>query len=76
MYLVGGVPGRSGVRFHSANFMGASDKKLLCQLNGCIALGYRTAIVGGQKGIFSSLTAIRDFEAVRGGEEFELEIKQ
>lgn len=76
LYLLEGVKGRSGIRIHPANFMGDKEKGLLCHLNGCIALGYRRMVLNGQIGIFTSLTAVRDFEAALGGETFELEIRQ
>ena len=35
MYLVESVPGRSGIRIHSANFMGDKSCGMKCQLHGC-----------------------------------------
>lgn len=76
LYLIDPVEGRSGIRIHSANFMGDKSKGLLCHLNGCIALGYKRSMVNGQIGIFQSLAAVRDFEDAMSHEEFELEIRQ
>ncbi len=74
MYVVTNVTGRDGIRFHVANFMGDASKGLLCQLNGCIALGEKLGSMGGQKGVFLSTPAIRRFEQYLDKEPFKLVI--
>lgn len=74
LYLVQGVQGRSGVRFHSANFMGASDKGYKYQLHGCIALGERRGIMDGQQALLLSAVAMRKFETEMGGLPFVLKV--
>ena len=76
MYLVTDVDGRSGIRIHSANYMGDRSKGLKCHLYGCIAMGRNLGMIKGQKAILSSRPAIRAFEEWGAGEPFELEIVQ
>ncbi len=66
-YEVLNVPGRSGIRIHSANFPS--------QVLGCIALGQKYGQMDGKQGVFSSVTAIRQFEIALNKQEFTLEIK-
>lgn len=68
MYGLKNVPGRAGVRIHSAN--------LASQLNGCIALGLKLGQIEGKKAILLSSTAVRQFEKLMNKQEFELEIKE
>lgn len=74
LYEVLNVPGRTGIRFHSANHMGDASRGLKCELNGCIALGTNLALVNGQKGIAGSRVAMDRFDELLAGEEFELTI--
>jgi hypothetical protein len=74
MYLVDRVPGRSGVRIHSANYMGDRSKGHRCHLNGCIALGQRLGHIEGQKALILSTPAVFALEAGTGRQSFELEI--
>lgn len=74
LYLVGPVPGRSGIRKHAANFMGDVTKGLKAQLNGCIALGERLGWIGGQKAVLLSQPAMRRFHNFMGGRPFLLEV--
>lgn len=74
LYLVCGVPGRSGIRIHPATLMG--DKPpFLRQLNGCIALGEAVGWMAGQKAIFRSVSAVRKLEEYFRGRPFTLEIR-
>lgn len=75
MYLVDGVPLRSGIRKHPANFMGDAALGFRSQLNGCIALGEKLGWMGGQKALLVSAPAVRRFEKHMGGRPFILEIK-
>lgn len=74
MYLVTGVPGRSGIRLHSANLMGDRAKGFKSHLYGCVALGRRVGSIKGQRALLVSRPAIRELETWGGGEPFELEI--
>lgn len=74
MYLVENVNKRSGIRIHSANFMGDLTLGYKCQLNGCIALGEKFGVVNGQKAVLLSNPAIRKFESLMSGQSFVLEV--
>jgi Family of unknown function (DUF5675) len=74
MYLVEGVLNRAGIRFHAANFAGWLAKGLKCDLNGCIALGKEIAPMAGQKALWKSREAMREFEALMAGRPFTLQI--
>jgi hypothetical protein len=74
MYLVDGVSGRTGIRFHSANFMGDVNDGCKSQLNGCIALGEKLGTMNKQKALLLSKPAIRRFEEAMGKETFKLQI--
>lgn len=73
-YRLVGVPGRSGVLFHPANFAGDITKGYKCELNGCIALGLAQGFLSGQRALLQSRDAIRQFEEQLGGESFVLTI--
>lgn len=62
MYEVLNVPARTGIRKHSANFMGDASIGFLSQLNGCIALGEKLGWMDGQKALLVSAPAVRRFE--------------
>lgn len=63
MYLLFDVPGRAGVRKHSANFMGDVELGFLAELNGCISLGEKLGVMRGQKALLLSKPAMRRFES-------------
>lgn len=73
-YELMGIAGRSGIRIHSANFVGDHQLGLHSQVNGCIALGEKIGVMDGQKALLVSKPAIRKFEQVMGGKTFILEI--
>lgn len=66
-YEVTNVKGRSGIRIHSANFA--------CQVLGCIALGEKNGVMDGKRGVFSSVSAVRRFEKLLDGQDFNLEVR-
>lgn len=74
LYLLGMVPGRSGIRIHPANLMGDVQKGYRSQLNGCIALGERLGWIDGQKALLLSAPAVRTLHEYTQGRSFELEI--
>jgi len=69
------VPGRVGIRIHSANLMGDASKNFKCQLNGCISLGEKLGSIENQKAVLLSAPAVRHFESYMNHEPFELEIR-
>lgn len=75
LYLLGDVPGRSGVRIHPANFVGDEALGWKSELDGCIALGKSVGEIGGQKALLSSKKAVQEMEEFFGGEPFTLEIR-
>lgn len=66
-YEVTGVPGRNGIRFHSANWAH--------QLLGCIALGKERGVLNGEQAVLQSREALEEFEKTMGYQPFILEIK-
>jgi len=66
-YEVTGVKGRAGIRIHSGNFPR--------QFLGCIGLGLSVGVMDGQRGVFSSQTAIRLFESQLNKQSFILELQ-
>jgi hypothetical protein len=75
MYEIIPVDKRAGIRVHSANFMGANDRGMKWQLNGCIALGQKLGWMDGQKALLLSKPAIRAFETFMDGQTFQLEVR-
>lgn len=67
-YEITGVPGRAGVRIHSANFVS--------ELRGCIALGdaHKDINLDGLQDVVHSGATIEAFEKYMNYEDFELEI--
>lgn len=74
MYEILNVPKRSGIRIHSANFMGNEKKGYKKQLNGCIALGEKLGEMDYQKALLVSKPAVRQFETLMNEQPFILEI--
>ena len=74
MYILLGTAPRTGIRAHSANFMGDDMKGYRRQLNGCLALGERLGWMGGQKALLLSAPAVREFEMTMQRQPFELEL--
>lgn len=66
-YEVLNVKDRGGIRIHSANFPH--------QVLGCIALGTSAGVMDGQRGVFGSVTAVREFNEALNKEDFTLEVK-
>lgn len=67
-YEITSVPGRSGVRIHSANYVS--------QLRGCIALGASHKDINADRlsDVTHSSKTVQEFEALMNYEDFELEI--
>lgn len=75
-YQVMDVPGRSGIRIHSANLMGDRAMGFKSHLYGCIALGRRVGSLSGQKSLLVSRPAMREFTEYMRQRTFTLEIFQ
>lgn len=73
-YHVLEVPDRTDIEIHSANFMGDEFKGWKSDLEGCIAVGYSTAIIGEQAGLRTSVKALKALYSDLKCEPFELEI--
>lgn len=74
MYLVSRVAGRSGIRIHPGNYMGARDKGYKSHLYGCIALGEQLGWMDAQRALLISRPAVSRLEAWGNCKTFELEI--
>jgi hypothetical protein len=73
-YLITGVPERSGVRIHVANFCGLASEGFKQELHGCVALGLTLSKLGKQKMLISSRIAISRFFTYLNKQTFTLEI--
>ena len=65
-YEVTQVPNRMGIRIHSANFS--------YQVIGCIALGTSSGVMDSKRGVFGSVTAIRQFNEYLNQQDFQLKV--
>ena len=74
MYLIDGVPHRSGIRIHSANYAGDVKKGYKSHLYGCLALGKKIGVLEGQKAILISRPTVRQFEQLMNKQTFLLRI--
>jgi len=74
MYQILSVPHRTGIRIHSANYMGDRAKGFRSQLYGCISLGTKLGWMDGQKAILSSRPAVSLLETAMNRQSFDLEI--
>lgn len=61
VYSLSGVPGRSYIRIHPANYAGDRASGWKTQLEGCIALGEHVGKLGNQHAILNSRAAVRRF---------------
>lgn len=66
LYLLDAVPGRSGIRIHPAN-----QQK---ELEGCIALGKKISIVGGEVFLQTSAVTVNEFHVRMKEKSFNLNI--
>ena len=55
-----GVPDRSAILIHGANWGGNKDKGFRTHLNGCIAPGRRVGRLEGQRAVLASQPALRN----------------
>jgi len=67
LYLIDGVPGRSGCFLHSGTVAGDRALGYLSDSYGCPLLGLTVGTYGGQLALFNSRAAVRQFnELLRG----------
>lgn len=82
LYCLQSVAGRDSILIHAANWMGDEDKGLMCELEGCIALGSSVGIVENnkvkpsrsQKGLSGSRAAVDLFMSFMKGQNLMLQI--
>lgn len=74
VYQVLNVSGRSFILEHPANYVGDVKMGKLTQLEGCIALGEKVGIMGGQKALLVSRPAVRRFMEEMNKEPFKLHV--
>ena len=82
MYLIQGVKGRTGVRFHSGNLAGDENLGWTAHSDGCVLLGgkcghlyvKRNGVRVKQRAVLASKTALRRFEKHMGYKDFILEV--
>lgn len=72
MYIVKNVPNRSGIRIHSANWVGDAKYGLKSQVLGCITLGEKAGYLLGQKAVLASRHAVQRFEKAMAKSPFTL----
>ena len=81
VYLLRGIPGRSDVEIHVANFAGDTSKGWYSELRGCLALGLGRGVLETpkdkmQRGILHSGDAINKFMDAAAGLDIEVEFTQ
>lgn len=74
-YEVLNVPGRTGIRIHSANVMGDPTRGLKTEVDGCIALGKIRGEINGQRAILRSRDAVLSLEMFLQAQDFILNIQ-
>lgn len=75
-YHVLDVPGRANVLFHHGNYAGNTELGLRSDSSGCILLGMKHGVLGGQKAVINSRAARLKFETDLAGQKFILTISE
>lgn len=75
MYVLDGVPGRSGIRIHSGNLAGDTALGWRSHFAGCIGLGQRVGRLRGQRAVLTSAPTVIAFEDHMERQSFDLEIR-
>lgn len=73
-YHVQGVARRVAIEIHAANFCGDLAQGFKCELRGCIALGSKVGLLGGQLAVLNSAATLKAFNERLHGEPLELTI--
>lgn len=71
-YMVTGVPGRSLILIHAANWAGDRALGYRSDLRGCIALGMRSGRLAGQLAVLASKQAVSKFNRAMNRQPFDL----
>jgi hypothetical protein len=74
VYLVTGVPGRSDILIHPANWAGDKAMGFRSDLLGCIALGLQVGTLAGQRAVLASRAACGRFFTRMAAADFALVI--
>lgn len=61
-YWVSDVPERSFILIHSGNWAGDVKKKFKTHVNGCILLGQKRGLLGGQLAVLNSRITVKRFQ--------------
>jgi Family of unknown function (DUF5675) len=72
VYHVWAVPGRSGILIHAGNLCGDRELGLKSDVDGCILLGTKTGVLGTQRAVLRSKTAMHGLRQALGTDPFEL----
>jgi len=75
-YHVQEVEDRSYILIHQGNFAGDKEKDLKTHVQGCILLGRKRGVLGGQRAVLSSRLAVNDFKKYMGKKSFQLQIHE
>jgi len=74
LYLLDGVPGRSGVRIHAGNLAGDITRGLRTHSQGCILPGTRTGIYKGQRAVILSEPKVSELQRAFQEKPFRLSV--
>lgn len=61
VYHITEVPGRSYILIHAGNYAGDREKGFKTNVAGCVLLGQRRGLLGGQWAVLNSRVAVRRF---------------
>ena len=76
-YWVHNVPGRSEILIHTGNLAGDESKGWKSHSAGCVLLGDRFGVLGGQEAVLLSRKTLRRFvDRVMDRKNFNLEVKE
>lgn len=76
-YWIREVPSRTEILIHTGNLAGDEEYGWKTHSAGCILVGERRGVLGGQEAVLLSRKTLRRFiDRIMGWEDFELEIKE
>jgi Family of unknown function (DUF5675) len=76
VYMLANVPGRQEIEIHNGNFAGDESLGYESQVHGCILVGRTVAVLGGQRGVTSSVVTLADFMRVMAGRPLEITVER